>query len=93
MGTVIEWMLQLLGICLTIGLLFAIPFAFRGTRKIDPSAVEGTWGVQAPDHSRVHDPLAPSHASLAQGRAATGERVWIHPKPNPAGTKVAPATL
>lgn len=44
METVIEWILQLLGIYLTIGLLFAIPIAFRGARKIDPSAVEGTWG-------------------------------------------------
>ena len=46
METVIEWMLSLLGIYLAIGVLFAIPFAFLGARKIDPSAEEGTWGFK-----------------------------------------------
>lgn len=42
----IEWILSLAGIYLTIGLLFSIPFAFRGAKKIDPAAVEGTWGFK-----------------------------------------------
>lgn len=46
MATVIEWSLGLLGIYLLLGLLFAIPFAFFGAQKIDPGAVEGTWGFK-----------------------------------------------
>ena len=46
METVIEWMLSLLGIYLAIGFLVAVPFAFVGAKKIDPSAVEGTWGFK-----------------------------------------------
>lgn len=46
MDTAIEWMLSMLGIYLTIGFLFAIPFVLIGARKVDPSAVEGTWGFK-----------------------------------------------
>ena len=42
----IHFVLSLLGIYLTIGFLFAIPFAFVGAKKVDPSAVEGTWGFK-----------------------------------------------
>lgn len=46
METVVEWGLGLLGVYLAIGLVVAIPFAFVGAKKIDPSAVEGTWGFK-----------------------------------------------
>ncbi len=46
METAIEWTLRLLGIYLAIGFLFAVPFAFFGAKKIDPSAVQGTWGFK-----------------------------------------------
>ena len=44
--SVIEWGLTGLGIYLVIGFLFAVPFAFTGAKKIDPSAAEGTWGFK-----------------------------------------------
>ncbi len=33
-------------IYLAIGLLFALAFAWRGARAIDPSAAEATWGFR-----------------------------------------------
>ncbi|MEM0895570.1 MAG: hypothetical protein AAGJ79_01700 [Verrucomicrobiota bacterium] len=42
----IEILLTILGIYLLIGLLIAVPFAFIGAKKIDPAAVEGTWGFK-----------------------------------------------
>ena len=36
--------LILLGIYLACGLLFAVPFALFGVKKIDPHAAHGSWG-------------------------------------------------
>lgn len=41
-----EVLLSVLGGYLAIGFLFGIPFAFLGAKKIDPSAVDGTWGFK-----------------------------------------------
>ena len=38
--------LILLGSYLVVGLLFAIPFALLGVKKIDPHAAQGTWGFR-----------------------------------------------
>jgi hypothetical protein len=38
--------LLLLAIYLVCGLLFAIPFALMGVKKIDPHAANGTWGFR-----------------------------------------------
>ena len=37
-------LLILMGIYLTCGVLFAIPFSLFGARKIDPRAFQSTWG-------------------------------------------------
>ena len=39
-------LLILLGGYLTCGLVFAIPFALVGVKKIDPHAAHGTWGFR-----------------------------------------------
>ena len=39
-------LLTLLGIYLTCGLLFAVPFVLVGVNKIDPSAAHGSWGFR-----------------------------------------------
>ena len=38
--------LILSGFYLICGLVFAVPFAFRGAGKIDPHAAHGTWGFR-----------------------------------------------
>ena len=38
--------LILLGAYLTCGLVFAIPFALVGVKKIDPHAAHGSWGFR-----------------------------------------------
>lgn len=38
--------LGVMGVYLLLGFLFAVPFAFKGVRVIDPSAEEGTWGFK-----------------------------------------------
>ncbi len=38
--------LILLGAYLACGLLFAIPFALVGVKKIDPHAAHGSWGFR-----------------------------------------------
>jgi hypothetical protein len=38
--------LLLLGAYLACGLVFAIPFALVGVRKIDPHAAHGSWGFR-----------------------------------------------
>jgi hypothetical protein len=38
--------LTMLGIYLACGLVFAIPFALVGVRKIDPHAAHGSWGFR-----------------------------------------------
>ena len=35
-----------LGVYLAVGLLFAIPFAFIGVKRIDPHAAHGSWGFR-----------------------------------------------
>ena len=35
-----------LGIYLTCGLAFAIPFALVGVKRIDPHAAQGSWGFR-----------------------------------------------
>ena len=42
----IPTLLAALGTYLGLGLVFAIPFALVGAKKIDPAAVEGTWGFK-----------------------------------------------
>lgn len=38
--------LIMLGVYLVCGLLFAVPFAWVGVKKIDPHAVRGSWGFR-----------------------------------------------
>ena len=38
--------LILLGAYLTLGLVFAIPFALVGVKRIDPHAAHGSWGFR-----------------------------------------------
>jgi hypothetical protein len=38
--------LILLGIYLACGLVFAIPFALMGVKRIDPHAANGSWGFR-----------------------------------------------
>jgi hypothetical protein len=38
--------LVLLGVYLACGLVFAIPFAFVGVKRIDPHAAHGSWGFR-----------------------------------------------
>ena len=38
--------LILLGIYLACGLVFAVPFVFKGAGKQDPPAAKGTWGFR-----------------------------------------------
>jgi hypothetical protein len=38
--------LILLGTYLACGLLFALPFALAGVKRIDPRAARGTWGFR-----------------------------------------------
>jgi membrane protein implicated in regulation of membrane protease activity len=39
-------LLILIGMYLACGILFAIPFVLIGARKIDPHAVQGSWGFR-----------------------------------------------
>ena len=39
-------MLVLLGVYLTCGLAFAIPFALVGVKKVDPAATRSSWGFR-----------------------------------------------
>lgn len=43
---VVAVMLSMLGIYLFCGVLFAIQFVLVGTKRIDPHAVNGTWGFR-----------------------------------------------
>jgi hypothetical protein len=38
--------LNLLGIYLACGLIFAVPFALVGVKRIDPHAAQGSWGFR-----------------------------------------------
>ena len=42
----IEIILGAAGIYLLVGFMVAVPFAFLGAKKIDPSAAAGTWGFK-----------------------------------------------
>ena len=46
MDSIVTAALAVLGVYLLVGLLFAIPFAFRGVKAIDPAAADGTWGFK-----------------------------------------------
>ena len=46
METVAVWLVRILGVYAAIGLLFALPFVFRGVNKIDPVAEGGSWGFR-----------------------------------------------
>ena len=39
-------LLSILGIYLLVGVIFAVPFAFAGAKKVDPAAEEGTLGFK-----------------------------------------------
>jgi hypothetical protein len=39
-------LLILVGIYLACGLIFAVPFALVGVKRIDPHAVQGSWGFR-----------------------------------------------
>lgn len=41
-----SWLVLALTAYLAVGLLFAVPFVWRGAARIDPSAAEGTWGFR-----------------------------------------------
>lgn len=40
------WLIRLLGGYIGIGVLFALYFVLRGVNRIDPNAVDGTWGFR-----------------------------------------------
>lgn len=35
-----------LGVYVVLGVLFAVPFSWRGVGRIDPAATDGTWGFR-----------------------------------------------
>lgn len=43
---VASWIVRIIGIYLTLGLLFAVLFVWRGASKIDPSAKQATAGFR-----------------------------------------------
>jgi hypothetical protein len=40
------WLVSALGVYAGLGVLFAVPFAFRGVERIDPSAKGASWGFR-----------------------------------------------
>lgn len=40
------WIAGLLGLYAACGILFAVPFVFKGVGRVDPVAKEGTWGFR-----------------------------------------------
>jgi hypothetical protein len=40
------WLVSIFLIYLAMGALFALAFAWRGARSIDPAAAEATWGFR-----------------------------------------------
>jgi len=46
MDNMIIWFLGLLGVYLALGVLFGVVFVLLGAKKVDPAAVEGTWGFK-----------------------------------------------
>ena len=43
---VATWLARVFEFYLLFGVLFAVVFVWRGAAKIDPAAVEGTWGFR-----------------------------------------------
>ena len=41
--TYLVWALQAYAL---VGVLFAVPFVLKGAARLDPDAVEGTWGFR-----------------------------------------------
>lgn len=41
-----ESLVLVLGVYAAAGLLFAVPFVFRGVGRIDPAASDGSWGFR-----------------------------------------------
>jgi hypothetical protein len=39
-------LLTVLGVYLACGLMFAVPFAFMGAKRMDPHAATGSWGFR-----------------------------------------------
>ncbi|MFT7511237.1 MAG: hypothetical protein ACI9QL_000441 [Candidatus Omnitrophota bacterium] len=46
MKDVVEMVLGITGIYLALGLVFAIPFVFKGAARIDPAAKGSSWGFK-----------------------------------------------
>lgn len=44
--TMATWLVRVFELYLLCGVLFAVPFAWRGAPKLDPVAREGTWGFR-----------------------------------------------
>jgi hypothetical protein len=44
--TVARWLLTVAGAYILAGVIFAIPFAWRGAGAVEPVAREGTWGFR-----------------------------------------------
>jgi hypothetical protein len=44
--TLATWIARLAGAYLAVGLVFAVPFAFRWVGRLDPVAGHGTWGFR-----------------------------------------------
>lgn len=42
----LQLLLDLLGLYLAIGALFAIPFAWKGAGHLDPHAINASWGFR-----------------------------------------------
>ena len=42
----LTWIFRILGLYLVLGCIFALYFSLKGANKLDPSAVEGTWGFR-----------------------------------------------
>ena len=46
MTLVAEWIVGLLGLYVTVGALFAVPFVLRGVHRVDSVARDGSWGFR-----------------------------------------------
>ncbi|MDA8016040.1 MAG: hypothetical protein MPN21_01230 [Thermoanaerobaculia bacterium] len=44
--TIATWLARALELYLLAGVLFAVPFAWRGAGRVDPVARDGTWGFR-----------------------------------------------
>ncbi len=42
----LQLLLDLLGLYLAVGVLFAIPFAWKGAGRLDPHAIHASWGFR-----------------------------------------------